>query len=247
LPTIEKKKSSHIGSGAFGVCSLKLYRNIEVSVKHLKDSLYCDMIREAKIIKILEGHPNLPILLGISPKTSKDNYIVTKFHGRKQKGIPLWYTLRKHDGLFPIQEQYFRSICFGVSRGLLHIHIKGYLHNDLKTDNAVIDFIDGQPSPVIIDFGKSCKVQLGKKKHVPPEERESYSLRHKHIAPELIDGSHRQAITTDIYSLGILLSSISKQLYEDAAFISKVADKCTLRNPTNRPNMDSILLELKSK
>ena len=39
---------------------------------------------------------------------------------------------------------------------LLHLHKNGYLHNDLKGNNVVLECkVD---TPVIIDFGKSCQI-----------------------------------------------------------------------------------------
>lgn len=243
------KVPKHIGSGAFGVCVLKLYRNIEVAIKYLKGSSFQDLLSEAKIIKELQGHPNLPILLGISPKTTKERYIVTKFHGKNLKGISLCYALKNK--LADIEIKQYQCICHGVAKGLLHMHIRGYLHNDLKPDNVVIDFIEGKPSPVIIDFGKSCTVSEGKTKKVPLGERQMYLKKHSHIAPELLDGVHRQAISTDIYSLGILLRLVNQRLRscdnnKGTTVIGDLADKCTLNIPFARPNMDTVVEELKS-
>ena len=38
----------------------------------------------------------------------------------------------------------------------MFIHERGFLHNELKSNNVVID--GSENKPVIIDFGKSCKI-----------------------------------------------------------------------------------------
>lgn len=247
LPT-SSQHSKYIGSGVFGTCVLKLYRNIEVAVKYLKESSHKDLLNEAKITKELQGHPNLPILLGISPKTSTEMYIVTKFHGKNLVGITLFNALHN---TFPDLDltEHVISICQGVARGLQHMHIKGYLHNDLKTDNVVLDFIQGKPSPVIIDFGKSCMLSAGRTKMVPKGQRELYLKKHTHIAPELLDGFHTQAFSTDVYSFGCLLSSVYRNVKscrdaKDSSVIGLLSKKCLNKIPTARPNMDTVVSEL---
>lgn len=58
----------------------------------------------------------------------------------------------------------------GVAEGLLHIYNKGVLHNDIKADNVALS--DCTPAckehtpkfwPTIIDFGKACPVNNGKR------------------------------------------------------------------------------------
>ena len=39
---------------------------------------------------------------------------------------------------------------------LIFIHERGFLHNDLKSNNVVIDGSENKPT--IINFGKSCKI-----------------------------------------------------------------------------------------
>ena len=53
------------------------------------------------------------------------------------------------------------SVLDNVAEALQHIHRKGYLHNDLKANNVVLERRYGrQYNAVIIDFGKKYKDRL---------------------------------------------------------------------------------------
>ena len=80
----------------------------------------------------------------------------------------------------------------------------GFLHNDLKTNNVVID--GSENKPVIIDFGKSCKIfkaRLLKPKVNIEKSMEKFS----HIAPE-IHRDERQSIASDVFSFGYLVTRL---------------------------------------
>lgn len=59
----------------------------------------------------------------------------------------------------------------GVAAGHTHIHGKGILHNDVKTDNIALgDCLPANKEtpvagvwPTIVDFGKACPSKHGKK------------------------------------------------------------------------------------
>ena len=55
-----------------------------------------------------------------------------------------------------------------------HVHLKGYLHNDLKASNEVLERISvsKELTPVVIDFGKSVKASsYSTKCYLAPEVR----------------------------------------------------------------------------
>ena len=66
------------------------------------------------------------------------------------------------------------SVLDNVAKALQHIHFKGYLPNDLKANNVVLERrYDMQFNAVIIEFGKSTKIDL-------PEPKKTLSkLEHK--------------------------------------------------------------------
>ena len=73
-----------------------------------------------------------------------------------------------------------------IAGALEHIHSCGFINNYLKSDNVVSEQREGQPRPVIIDFGRSvlaekAKVPMAKAKHI----RSHFS----YIAPEFRNGT----------------------------------------------------------
>jgi len=59
-----------------------------------------------------------------------------------------------------------RVTCLYIIRkfasALVHVYDVGFLHNDIKANNALLDIVDGAFNPVIIDFGKSLPMGSAK-------------------------------------------------------------------------------------
>ena len=99
---------------------------------------------------------------------------------------------------------------------LIFIHERGFLHNDLKSNNVVID--GSETKPVIIDFGESCKIVKARLRK-PKVNIEKSMKKFPHIAPEI---------------LGYLVT----RLFEDAKLeippvLKEVAKKCQSSIPGN--------------
>jgi serine/threonine protein kinase len=52
----------------------------------------------------------------------------------------------------------------GITCGILHVHNQGILHNDIKSNNIVIEEKHGRVCPVLIDFGKATLMNESKGK-----------------------------------------------------------------------------------
>jgi len=98
-----------------------------------------------------------------------------------------------------------------VAGALEHIHSCGFIHNDLKSNNVVSEQREGQPSPVIIDFGKSV---LAEKAKVPIAKAKAKHIRShfSNITPELRNGTAKLSMSNDIYSLAFMIKSLYKIL-----------------------------------
>ena len=68
---------------------------------------------------------------------------------------------------------------------------------------------EGQPSTVIIDFGK---IVLADKAKVPMPKAKHIRSHFSYIAPELQNGTAKPSVSSDIYSLAFLLKSFYKIL-----------------------------------
>ena len=173
-----KTCSKGIGSGTFGDCFLRNYRNF------------------------------LSILFGISHKKEAVPYIVTKFHGSQRSTKNTLYSLLSQTPS-PYSTNDFIQLALECAKGLMHMHNNNILHNDLKTNNVVVEIVNDQPCAVIIDFGKSCYVGNARVKRIPIQERDDYRKRHPHIAPEIVNMTRSQSLASDVYSYGVLLQNMN--------------------------------------
>lgn len=64
---------------------------------------------------------------------------------------------------------------------------------------------------MLIDFGKACLANEGKKKVLSRNEKAIYYKEHYHIAPEVIEGLCPQSIKSDVYSFGVVIASLYKR------------------------------------
>ena len=86
----------------------------------------------------------------------------------------------------------------------MFIQERGFLHNDLKSNNVVI--AGSENKPVIIDFGKSCKIVKARLRKTKVNIDKSMN-KFPHIAPEIHRGE-RQSIASDVFSFGYLVTRL---------------------------------------
>jgi tRNA A-37 threonylcarbamoyl transferase component Bud32 len=192
-----------IGSGTFGDCFLADYHGIKVVVKEmkrrdqpLKETEWCkkEASHEAKVLNSLGDHEGLLFLLGICRE--KEPYsLVTQFHGSREESLTLHNTIQsKKLNKIMTSETFTR-----ISTTLEYIHSKGYLHNDLESNNVLLERRNDCFRPVIIDFGKSKQIAK-----VGQSSRNSKIRRADYIAPEVRNG-FKETTANDVYSLGKML------------------------------------------
>lgn len=90
------------------------------------------------------------------------------------------------------------------------MHDRHMLHNDFKSNNVLLEKQkELQWNPVIIDFGKARFIADSKPlMSLTASSQKSYKRRNPHIAPEIVAGSGRQSISSDVYSLGKIVLDI---------------------------------------
>ncbi|XP_068724100.1 probable serine/threonine-protein kinase DDB_G0267514 [Montipora capricornis] len=178
-----------LGCGTFGVCYLAHYRGTVVKVKELRlrsepssvAERKKEVLHEANMISHLGGHRGLPLLFGVITKTMSLR-LITQFHGHKNQSVTLKRGLRKLE----LDKPSWLTILKSIIEALDHIHKAGVLHNDLKSNDIVLEKREQLWNPVIIDFGKARLITKPKpfmwvsRKRRPPKHRPRKRRPRKH-------------------------------------------------------------------
>jgi serine/threonine protein kinase len=92
-----------------------------------------------------------------------------------------------------------------VCEAVQHAHSKGVIHRDLKPTNVLVQLIDDQPTPKVIDFGIAKAIQRD------ASQREQFTLEGmligtpEYMSPEQAAGQLDLDTRTDVYALGVIL------------------------------------------
>ena len=96
----------------------------------------------------------------------------------------------------------FQQVC----RGIQHAHQKGIIHRDIKPSNILVASQDGNPTPVIIDFGIAKATDRSMNQATLLTQAGQIVGTLAYMSPEQVSlTSHDVDIRTDVYSLGVLL------------------------------------------
>ena len=158
------KLGKTVGSGTYGCCQLASYRGTTVVIKEYKSfrSGLADTQRqkkaalhEANLLSSLGDHPNLPLLFGVQVK-KPPFCLLTQFHGDKKGSLTLWRAAPKLE----LCNEKWINVTKMIGDAIQFIHSKKVIHNDLKPNNIVLEKRDSVFHPIVIDFGKSLKVEV---------------------------------------------------------------------------------------
>ena len=177
-----------IGKGVFGKCfSGFMSSHLNVCVKAFREDerLVCTFPVEAILTSKL-CHSNLPWLYGVS-EHGPHKMLVLTFHGINGKPYTVCKALRTKCEDIPFEINW-KNILLGLFSAVKYIHDKGILHNDIKSDNILIDDRSSVSQSILIDFGKGCFVADGKRYKLSSAERRRYAVEHPQVTPDVRDG-----------------------------------------------------------
>lgn len=227
-----------VGSGSYGLCYRARYRGINVVVKKMihrdteRDKLRAkrEVVHEAEVLTALGDHEGLPMLIGIT--TANEPFcLVTQFHGIIEQSVTL-HQAANNKIITPAEcIHLFVKICSALE----HVHSKGFLHNDIKSNNVVLDQTGpGQYNPVLIDFGKSTRPSAATTVTVNEKSVHGKS----YLAPEVLK-YRSYSPASDIYSMGRMLKAISTIMgfYDKVRAVTKTA---TELKPSHRANIKQL-------
>jgi serine/threonine protein kinase len=145
--------------------------------------------------------------------------------------------------LFSDEKDWARTL-LKCAAAIHHLHEKNYIHCDLKGDNIVLTEVHQEFVPVIIDFGKMKQVSKAKLKKLSVKEQDRYSKYHKHIAPEIVRGTHPPSKASDVYAFGLVISLLC--FYQRIENLRLIAVSCINGTPERRPTIEQIITKLKA-
>ena len=161
--------------------------------------------------------------------------LVTQFHGINGTSSTLHHAAISKIITCPEGLDIFVEIC----SALKHVHSRGFLHNDIKANNVVLERRTDSKryTPILIDFGKSRKTSV----NFPtlPARKRAHEHGKSYLAPEVL--KYRQYSTSsDVYSLGRMLKAVSKVMgfYHSVRAVVKSA---TMEAPPYRAELDQLI------
>ena len=231
-----------LGGGVFGLCYKMYYRGMSVAVKQFNKHLSSqfDVIKEASLIKQLD-HPCFPFVYGICIE-SKPYLLVLQFCNVEGKAYTLHRALQSHNLLLKAQEWF--DIISQLLDAFKVLHRSSLIHRDIKGDNIMITYKNTMFVPVIIDFGKCISKQEACIRILSKEQQETYKQKYKHIAPEVVAGTHPPSYLSDIYALGLLLGQIANKIH--CKSLLSLSECCLVSNPQARVSLDYLMVSIQS-
>ncbi len=199
---------SIIGRGSHGTVYHGLWHNKEVAVKKVRRSKDTSCIHHEVTFVQKIHHPNIVEFHDVIIEPNHV-YIVMDFID----GFNALEMLEKQAG--PIQENTLKSWTIDIVCALDALHKGGYIYNDLKPSNIMLQKQNQLYKPILVDFGSSIRIpkkQLLQKPLGTP----------LYFSPEKLTWNYN--ISSDIWSLGITLYKLASG---DYPFIPKYLDSLT--------------------
>jgi len=173
----------------------------QVALKLIKVGLYDDAVlkrfqSERQSLAIMD-HPAIAKVFDAGATPDGQPYFVMEY----VPGLPITdYCDQKR---LKIRDRL--ELVVKVCEGVQHAHQKAVIHRDLKPANILVQEVDGQPVPRIIDFGlaKATSPEMGW--NSLRTQMDSFVGTPGYMSPEQCDPARDVDTRTDVYSLGVVL------------------------------------------
>ena len=150
--------------------------------------------RERAVLATL-AHPHIARLLDGGETDDGVPYLVTEL----VEGSPITDWADAH--ALPVRDRV--ALASQVARAIDHAHHRLVVHRDLKPSNVLVAERDGQPRPVILDFGVAKLLDADADGALT--QHSAQPLTPAYAAPELYDPAAPVTTAVDVYGLGALL------------------------------------------
>ena len=249
----EVKKSklyNFIGKGAFAKCFVAQMASLKVCLKFLyAGKKYKSLLIKESIILSELCHFNLPWIHSFCDGSGHTAIIMT-FHGYcgGDTSLHIHAALHLPEAGGNLSRRNWEQILFGCISALCYLQ-KNILHNDIKSDNILIE----KMSPdfliiraVLVDFNKACHLNEALLYKLSTTEKIRYTRDHPQIAPEVRNGYQKQSFASDVYSMGRIIQKINVAIL-DVPQIHSMSELCLSSDSSKRPNAETLMSSISSQ
>ena len=142
----------------------------------------------------------------------------------------------------------FLQVMVGVAEGVMAVHAKGFVHNDIKEDNITVSGPTANAAHTvhIIDFGLASKVGqpfyfdfFGQARGLKGQRFAS------HRSPELKEGQPLQP-ASDAFSVGMMMKRVCRFVHNPRLEVQlqPYIDRCTEHEPSTRLSLQDLVVGL---
>ncbi|XP_041453396.1 probable serine/threonine-protein kinase DDB_G0281745 [Lytechinus variegatus] len=253
-----------LGKGTYGMVYLGRYakdgQNIAIKKPTLPSSYCGDLVKEERHLmkgravkesllqQLLSGSTYFPKILGMVT-IDEDMCTVMDFIGDRATGktYPLYQALTRFMPNPRLDVSNLFKVCQDIIKGIMELHERGFLHNDLKSNNVLLEKRSQRWHAVIIDLGLVSTIAYANQKRFSEEKKAEYRAGKGcyFLAPEVVLYGERYSVASDIFSFGVLLKSIAKKI--EVEEVQVLADSCSKQDPLERPqSMEEILHQMEA-
>ena len=194
---------------------------------------------EVKMLSLL-CHYNLPWLHAICSDLNRCSILMSLhlYSVCDGKSLTVYNALTsKHE----ITSCNWKRVLLGCVAALVYLRSKNILHNDIKSDNILIEMLPSDYTTarsVLIDFNKARFSEDGVTYKLSNEDKRKYAKFHPQVAPEIRNGTGKQTFASDIYSLGRVFHKISSKV--NTPVLIKLSEACLSLDVDKRPSASEL-------
>ncbi|XP_069168011.1 tyrosine-protein kinase Fyn-like [Procambarus clarkii] len=213
-----------LGSGAYGTVNLVRWRGKLAALKVANSySVGKELRQEGEVLTQLKGAGGAPLLYGVATDPPA---LLMSYKGKK--ALYDVFTSNEHNLL---------QLGLQVGHKLQEVHNLGYVHNDLKSNNIMVEGPPRSPTVSIIDFGLTCPDGTSLGFIIDPDTFPYY-------APEVCEGKN-STFASDVFSYGRLLQTLVRVTHTHNPSLHLLLQQATHPHQTRRPTLHNLLQHLR--